>query len=155
MNRQALKATMWCSVTKLYPTLCDPMDCRTPGFPIPHHLLEFAKVHVHWIGDAIQPFHPLLSPFLLSSIFPGIRSFLMNQLLSSGGRSTGASASASVLPMSIQGWFPLGFTALTSFLYKGFSRDFSSTTVQKHQFFGSQPSLWHNSHICIWQLEKL
>ena len=51
-----------CWVTKLYLSLCNPMDCSTPGFSVPHHLLEFVQVHVHWISDAIQPSHPLLSP---------------------------------------------------------------------------------------------
>ena len=73
----------------------------------------------------------------------------MSQLFSSGGQSIGASAWASILPMSIQGWYPFGLTGLIPVLSKGFSRIFSSTTIQKHQFFGAQPSLWSNSHICI------
>ena len=93
---------------------------------------------------------PLL---LLPSIFPSIRvvSFLLSWLFPSGGQSIGASASD--LPMNIQGWFPLGLTGLI-LLSKGLSRVFSSTTVQKHQFFGAQPSLWSSSHICTWLLEK-
>ena len=75
--------------------------------------------------------------------------FPMSRLFTSGSQSIGASASGSVLPMNIRGWFPLG---LTSLLSKGFSRVFSSTTVQKHQFFGAQPSLWFNSHIHTWLL---
>ena len=71
----------------------------------------------------------------------------MSQLVTSSGQSIGTSASSSVLPMNIQGWFPLGLTGLISFLSKGLSRVFSSTTIQKHQFFGTQPSLWSNSHI--------
>ena len=63
------------SVTKLCPTLCDPMDGSTPGFPVLHYLLEFAQTHVHWVGDAIQPSHPLLPPFLLPSTFASIRVF--------------------------------------------------------------------------------
>ena len=63
-----------CPVTQLCPTLCDPMDCHMPGFPVLHHLLEFAQTHVHWVGDAIQPSHPLLSPSP-PSIFPSIRVF--------------------------------------------------------------------------------
>ena len=84
--------------------------------------------------------------------FPASGSFPMSQLFASGGQSTGASAS--VLPMSIQGWFPLGFTGFISLLSKGLSKVFFSTTVQKHQFFGAQPSLWSNSHIHTWLLEK-
>ena len=78
----------------------------------------------------------------------------MSQLFVSGGQSIGASASALVLPMNIQGWFPLGFMGLISLLSKGFSRVFPSTTVWKHQFFATQPFLWFNFHICIWLLEK-
>ena len=63
------------SVAQLCPTLCNPMDCRMPGFPVPHHLPEFAQVHVHCISDAIQPSHPLLALLLLPSIFPSIRVF--------------------------------------------------------------------------------
>ena len=74
--------------------------------------------------------------------------------LTSGGQSIGASASASVLPMNIQGWFPFRWTGWISLLSKGLSRVLSSTTVQKHQFFSAQPSLWSNSHIHIWLLEK-
>ena len=81
---------------------------------------------------------PLL---LLPSILPIIRVFQMSQLFASGGQSIGVSASTSVLPMNVQGWFPLGWTAWISLLYKGLSRVFSSTTVQKQQFFSAQPSL--------------
>ena len=81
--------------------------------------------------------HPLL---LLSSVFPSIRSFPLSRLFTSGGQIIGALASASVLPMNIQGWFPLGLTGLISLLSKGLSKVFSSTTTRKHQFFSSQPS---------------
>ena len=74
------------------------------------------------------------------------------QLFTSSGQSIGASAS--VLSMNIQGWFPLGLTGLISLLSKGLSRVFSNTTVQKHQFFSTQPSLWSNFHIHTWLLEK-
>ena len=86
--------------------------------------------------------------------FPASGSFLLSQLFTSGGQSIGASASASVLPMNIQGWFPLGLTDWISLLTKGPSRVSSSTTVWKHQFFGAQPSSWSNSHINTWRLEK-
>ena len=81
-------------------------------------------------------------------------SFPVSQLFASGGESSGVSASASVLPMSIQGWFPLALTGLISLQSKGFSRVFSNTRVRKHQFIGTQPFLWPNSHICTWLLEK-
>ena len=85
---------------------------------------------------------------------PASESFLMSQLFTSGGHSIGASASTSVLPMSVKGWFPLGLTGLTSLQSKGLSRVFSNTTVQKHQFFGAQPSSQSNSHIHTWPQEK-
>ena len=94
---------------------------------------------------------PLL---LLSSIFPSIRSFQMSQLFASGGRSIGVSASTSVLPMNTQDWSPLRWTGWISLQSKGLSRVFSNTTVQKHQFFGGQLSLYSNSHIHTWLLEK-
>ena len=80
--------------------------------------------------------------------FPASGSFPMSQLFASGGRSIEAAVSGSVFPMNIQGLFPLGWTGLISLLSMGFSRVFSSTTIRKHQFFGAQPSLWPNSHIC-------
>ena len=86
--------------------------------------------------------------------FPESGSFPMSQLFTSGGQSIGASASASVLPMNIKHWFPLGWTGWISLQSKGLSRVFSNTTVQKHQFFGAQPSLRSNSHIHTWPLEK-
>ena len=86
--------------------------------------------------------HPLL---LLPSIFPSIRVISNESVFHISGQSIGASAS--VLPMDIQGWFPLGLTGLISLQSKGLSRIFSSTTVQKHQFFSAHPSLWSNSHI--------
>ena len=102
-------------------------------------------------------FHPTISssvvPFL-PSIFPSIRVFSMSQFFASGGQSIGVSASASVLPMNIQDWFPLGWTGWISFQSKGLSGVFSNTTVQKHQFFGAQLSSQSNSHIHTWPLEK-
>ena len=103
--------------------------------------------------------HPAISssivPFSSSpQSFPASGSFQMNQLFTSGGQSTGSSASASVLPMNIQGWFPSGLTGWISLLSKGLSRVFSSSTVQKHQFFSAQPSLWSNSHIHTLLLEN-
>ena len=92
-----------CSVAQSCPTLCDPMDCSTPGFPVFHCLLEFAQTHVHQVDDAIQPSHPLSSPSppaLNLSQHQGF--FQMSHLFASGGQSTGVSASASVLPMNIQ-----------------------------------------------------
>ena len=145
----------YCSVAESCQILCDPMDCSTPGFSVLPYLLEFAQTDVHWVGDAIQTSHPL-SPFSSClQYFPASGSFPMSQLFTSGGQSIGASALASVLPMNIQGWSPLGLTGLISLLSKGLSRVFSKTTVQKHQFFGAQPSLWYNSHINTWLLDLI
>ena len=124
------------------------MHCSMPGFPVLHHLLEPAQTHVNCVGDAIHPtisfsvvpFSSCLQSFLASGYF------LTSQLFTLGGQNIGASASASVLPMNIQDWFPLRLTGLISLQSKGLSRVFSNTTVQKHQFFSVQPSLWSNSH---------
>ena len=139
------------SVSQSCLTLWDPMDYHSPGFPVLHSLSEFAQTHpLSWwchptISSSVIPFSCLLS-------FPESGSFPMSQLFASGGQSIGASAS--VLPMNIQGWVPLGWTGLISFLSKGLSRVFSNTTVWKYQFFGAQPSLRSNSHIHIWLLGK-
>ena len=139
------------SSVQSHPTLCDPMKRSTSGLPVHHQLSESTQTHVHWVGDASN--HP--GPFSsCPQYFPASGYFPMNQLFTSGGQSIGASASASVLPMNIQGWFSLGLTGLVSLQSQGLSRVFSSTTIQKHQFFGVQPSLWSNSHICTWLLEK-
>ena len=102
--------------------------------------------------------HPTISfsvvPFFHLWSFPASGSFPVSQFFSSGGHSIGVSASTSVLPVSIQDWFPLGLTAWISLLSIGLSRVFSNTTVQKHQFFGAQLCLWSNSHIHTWLLEK-
>ena len=103
--------------------------------------------------------YPIISPsvtsvsFCLQS-FPASGSFPVNQFFASGGQRIGVSASASVLPMNIQDWFPLGWTGWISLLSKELWRIFSNTTVQKHQFFGTQLSLWSNSYIHTWLLEK-
>ena len=99
------------------------------------------------ISSSVVPFS-----FRLQS-FPASGSFPISQLFASGGQSTGASASASVLSMNIQGWFPLWWTGLISLLSKGLSV-FSSITIQKHHFFHGQPSSWSNFHIHTWLLEK-
>ena len=95
------------------------------------------------ISSSVVPSSSCLLSFLASGSFP------MSWLFTSGGQSIGDSASTSVLPMNIQGWFPLGLTSLISLLFKGLSRVFSNTTVQRHQFFGTQPFLLSSSHICF------
>ena len=117
------------SVAQLCLTLCNPMDCSTPDLPVPHHLPKVAQVLVHCLGDAIQPSHPLMpsSPSALN-LSQSSGTFPMSQLFSSDDQNIGASAS--VLPMSIQGSFPFVLTGLISLLSKGLSGVFSSTTVQ-------------------------
>ena len=100
------------------------------------------------ISSSVIPFSSCLQSF------PASESFQISQLFASGGQSIGVSASTSVLPMNIQDWFPLGWTGWIFLQSKGLSRVFSNTTVQKHQFFGIQPSLWSNSHIQTWLQEK-
>ena len=100
------------------------------------------------VSSSVVPF----SSYLQS--FPASGSFLMSRPFTSGGQSMGASASASALSMNIQGWFPLGLTVLNLLTIQRMLRVFSSTAVQKHQLFSTQPSLWSNSHIHIWLLGK-
>ena len=105
-----------------------------------------------WCYLTISFFATLFSFWLQSC--PASGSLPVSQLFTSGGQSIGAPASASLLPMNIQGWCPLGLTALISLQSKGLSRVFSSTTVWQYKFCSAQPSLWSNSHIHTWLLEK-
>ena len=114
------------------------------------NLLKLMSIESVMRSNHLILYHPLL---LLPSIFPSIRVFPNESALRI--RWPKYWSSASVLPMNIQGCFPLGLTGLISLLFKGPSRVFSSTTVWKHQFFGAQSSLWSNSYICTWLLEKL
>ena len=100
------------------------------------------------ISSSVNPFSSHLQSF------PASGSFLMSQFVASGSQSIWVSASASVLSMNIQNWFPFGWTDWISLQSKGLSRVFSSPIVQKHQFFSAQLSLWANSHIHTWLLEK-
>ena len=136
------------SVTQLCPTLCDPMDCSTPVFPVYHQFPELTQTHVHPVSDAIQPFPPLLSLSPPASVFPSIRVF----------------SNESVLPIRWPSYWSSSFSISPSKEYSGLIsfrmdwldllavqgtllRVFSNTTVQKHQFFGTQPSSQSNSHI--------
>ena len=145
---------LFSSVAQSCPTLYDPMDCSTPGLPVHHQFPELAQTHVHRVGDAIQPSHLCCPLLLLPLTFPASGSFPMSQFFTSGSQSIGITASASILPMNIQDWFPLGWTGWISFQSKGLSIVFSNTIVQKHQFFSAQCSLWSNSPIHTWLLEK-
>ena len=118
------------------------MDCSSPGLPVHHQLPEFTQFSSH------QWCHPTISspvvPFSCLQSFQESRSFPMSHFFTSGGQSTGVSAST--LPMNIQDWFPLGWTGWISVQSKGLSRVFSNTTVQKHQLFSAQLSLYSYSH---------
>ena len=126
-----------------------PMDCSMSGFPGLYHLPELAQTHVHLVGGAIQPSYPLLSPspaFSLSQhqgLFEWVgSSWQVVKVLELQDQ------------MNIQDWLHIGLTHLISLQSKGLSRVFSNITVQKHKFFGAQPSLWSSSHIHTWLLEK-
>ena len=132
-----------------------PNGLQTPGFPVYHQLLK----HCSNSCPSSRWCHPAISscviPFFCLQSFPASRSVPRSQFFASGGQSTAVSALASVLPVNIQDWIPLRLTCLISLQSKGLPRVFSNTTVQKHQFFGAQLSLWPNSHIHTWLLEKL
>ena len=113
-NKWQLTAEDFCLVAQLCPTLCDPMDYIIPGFLVLHYLQEFVQTHFHWVNDAIQPSHPCHPFSFCLQSFPASRSFPLSQLFTSGGQSTGASSSASILPRSIHSWFSLGLTGLIS-----------------------------------------
>ena len=123
-----------------------PCPSPTPGAFSNSHPLSW------WCHQTTSSFVIPFSPCIQS--FPASGSYPMSQFFASGGQSIGASASALVLPMNIQGWFPFGWTGWISLQSKGLSKVFSNTTVQKHQFFSTQLSSWSNSHIHIWLLEK-
>ena len=114
-------------------------------------LLKLMSIESVMLSNRFILCHPLL---LLPSIFLSIRIFSNESFVHIRWPNIGVSASASVLTVSIQDWFPLEFTGWISLQSKGLSRVFSNTTVQKHQIFSAQPSLWSNSHIHTWLLEK-
>ena len=149
-----ISSVQFSSVIESCLTLCDPMDCSTPGLSVYHQLPEFTQTHVH---ELVMPSKYLIlyCPLLfLPPIFPSIRVFPNESVLHIRCQNIGVSASALVLPMNIQDWFPLGWTGWISLQSKGLSRVFFSTAVQKHQFFGAQPSSQSNSHIHTWPQEK-
>ena len=133
------------------PTLGDPMNCSTPGFPVRHHLMELAQTHLHWVSEAIHLIFCCLL-LLLPSVFPSIRVFSNDLALCIRWPKYW---NFRISPSNeFQGWFPLGLTGLISLLSKGLLRMFSTTTVWKCQFSGTKPSLWSNSHIHTWLPEK-
>ena len=143
-------------VTQSCPALCDPMDCSTPGFPVHHQLPELAQNHVHWVSDTIQPSHLLSSPSppafnfsQQSGSFPMISSShqVAKHYWSFGFSISPSNEYSGLISFRID-WFDL--LAVQGTL----PGVFSSTTVQKHQFFSIRPSLWSSSHICTWLMEK-
>ena len=124
------------------------LPCPSPSPEVYSNSSPFSWWWHPTISSSVIPFFSCLQSFPASGSFPG------SQFFTSGAQNIGASASASVIPMNIQDWFPLGLTSLISLQSKRLSRVFSNTTVQKHQFFGTQPSLSSNSHIHTWLLEK-
>ena len=144
-----------CSVAQLCPTLFNPIDSSTPGFPLVHYLPEFAQTHVHWVNDVCHP------PLLLPSIFPIISVFSNESALPIRWPKYWSFDFSTSLPMNIQSWFPLELTALISLLSMGLSRVFSSTTIQKQQFLLwmwelNHKESWAQKNSCFWTvvLEK-
>ena len=143
------------SVAQSCPTLCDPMNCSMPGLPVNHQLLEFTQTHIRRVSDAIHPSHPPSSPSPPAPN-PSQHQSLFQWVNSSHevATSTGVSALASFFPKKSQGSSPSEWTGWISSQSKGLSRVFSNTTVQRHQFFSTQPSSQSNSRIHTWPLEK-
>ena len=142
-----------CSVAQSYLTLWPNrlqhsiLPCLSPSSGACSNSHPLSQSCHTTISSSVIPFSSCLQ------FFPESGAFLMSQLFALVGQSIGVSASASVLPKNIQDWFPLGLTSLIFLQSKGLSRVFSNTTVQKHQFFSAQHSLWYNSHIHTWLLE--
>ena len=144
-NNISHQFSQFCSVSQSCPTLCDPMNRSTPGLLVHHQLLEFTQTHIHRVSDAIQPSHPLSSPSPPAPIPPSIRVFSNESTLHmrwpkfqlqhhSFQKNPRADLQNGLVGSPLQS--------------KGLSRVFSNTTVQKHQFFSAQPSLWSNSTTC-------
>ena len=132
------------------PTLCNPMNCSTPGFPVLHYNWSLLKLML-MMTSSYSLLPPPPPPVFSLSQHQGLSQWIGS---ASGSQNIGASTSASVLPVNSQDSFSLRLTGLISLLSKGLSRVFSSTKVKKHQFFGARTSLWFNSHIHTWLLEK-
>ena len=154
MNFIVYMEAQFSSVVQSCLTLCNHMNRSTPGLLVHHQLRESTQTNVYWVGDAITISSSVVPFSSCPQFLPASRSFPMTQLFTWGGQSIGVSASASVLPMNIQDWSPLGWTGWISLQSRGLSRVFSNTTVQKHQFFSTQLSSQSNSYIHIWPQEK-
>ena len=138
------------SHVQLFVTLLTAASQASLSFTISQSFLKLTSI------ESMMPSNHIIlcSLFSCPQSFPASGSFPVSRLFVLSGQTIGVSASTSVLPVAIQGWFPLGLTGLIFFLSKELSRVFSSTTVQKQQFFSAQPSLWSNSHIHTLPLEK-
>ena len=142
-SQQVMSNSLWPRGLQQARLLCPSLSTRVCSNSCP-----LSQWYCLTISSSAAPFS-----FCLQS-FPASGSFPMSQIFPLGGHIIGASASAIVLPMNIQDWFPLGLTGLISLLSKGHSRVFSSATIQKYQFFNAQFSLWSNSYIHTWLLGK-
>ena len=137
------------SVAKSCWTLCNPrLPCPSLSPGVYSDSCPLSQWCHPTISSSVSPFSSCPQSFPASGSFP------VSQFFASTGQNTGASASASVSPVNIQGWFPLGLMGLVSLQSKGLSSVFSNITIQKRQFFSTQPSLWSNSHIHTWLLEN-
>ena len=159
MTAEVLSVWFIASVTRSVQSLSRVELFATPWTTAPQASLSITKSQsLLKLCPLSRWCHPIISfsvvPFSHLQSFPGSGSFQISQFFTSGGQSSGASASTSVLLMNTQDWFPLGWTGWISSQSKGLSRVFSNTTVQKHQFFSTQVSLQSNSHIHTWPLEK-
>ena len=139
LNRVPLFSTPWTYAR---------LPCPSPSPRACSNSYPFSQWCHPTISSSVVPFFSCLQ------FFPVSGSFLMSWFFASGDQGIGVSASASVLPMNVQYWFPLGWTGWISLQSKGLSREIFNTTIQKHQFFGAQPSLQSNSHIHTWLLKK-
>ena len=158
-----ISSVQFSSVTQSCLTICNPMNRSMPGLPV-HHQLPGRSLRLTSIESVMPSSHLILCHplFLLPPISPSIRVFSMSQLFTWGGQSTGVSALASFLPKKSQDWSPSEWTGWISFRMDWLDllavqrtlKSLSNTTVQKHQFFGAQPSSQSNSHIHTWPLEK-
>ena len=165
-SRSSLRLTsIESAMPSSYLILCRPLLLLPPTFPSIRVFSNESTLHMRW--PKYWSFSFSIIPFFISlrkvsvvpfsshlQSFPASKPFQMSQFFASGGQNIGVSASASVLPMTIQDWSPLGLTGWISLQSKGLSRVFSNTTVQKHQFFSAQPSSQSNSHIHTWPREK-
>ena len=150
----AFSSVQFSSVAQSCRTLCDPMNRSMPGLPTHHHLQS--SLRLTSIKSVMPSSHRILVvPFSsCPQSLPASEFFPMSQLFAWGGQSTGASATASFLPKKSKGWSPSEWTGWISLQFNGLSRVFSTSTVQKHQFFGTQLFSQSNSHIHTWPQEK-